>query len=504
MLVIAVFRRALCCLTLVMGLALLPALAASPGTGKPQAPPPATSAAASATERAADRAADSSAETTAQTPLTGAGQRIYERTRPRLLQVRTLLKTQDSQSSVGSGFLIDDEGHLITNYHVVSQYALQPGRHRLVYATVDGKQGALQLLAFDVVHDLALLKPVEPAALSGRGSVALRPQADALPRGARIYAMGNPLDVGFAVAEGSYNGPVERSFLPTLFFGGSLSSGMSGGPALDEQGRLVGVNVAARRDGEQVSFLVPADPVRALINRGRGAPPITAPAWPEITRQLMQHEAKLAEAFIAQPWRSAGHPVYTIPVPQETWMRCWGRGSPQAARGLQFERSDCEMDSRIFVNGRLLTGYVTVRHEAYDGSKIGRLRFAQRYSASFGNEFVGLDDRFRTAGQCVERSVAVNPGAAADKAVTPLPLKAVICLRAYKKLVGLHDMMVLVATLDGATSGVQGRLDAQGVSLASAQRLAQHYLDGFAWNTPQTPKTPPKAAEKPAAKTVSR
>ena len=490
------------------------ALAASPGDGKPKGAPIAQvptmstvpAVAASAPDTAAAGAAGAAV---ADTPLTGAGQRIYERTRPRLLQVRTLLKTQDSQSSVGSGFLIDDEGHLITNYHVVSQYALQPGRHRLVYATVDGKQGALQLLAFDVVHDLALLKPVEPAALTGRGSVALRPQADALPRGARIYSMGNPLDVGFAVAEGSYNGPVERSFLPTLFFGGSLSAGMSGGPALDEQGRLIGVNVAARRDGEQVSFLVPADFVRALISRGRNAPPITAPAWPEITRQLMQHEAQLTEGFIQQPWRSAGHPIYTIPVPQETWMRCWGRGSPQAARGLQFERSDCEMDSRIFVSGALLTGFITVRHEAYDGSKIGRLRFAQRYSASFGNEFVGGDDRFRTAGQCVERSVAVVAKLAdktanntADKSVapSPLPLKTVICLRAYKKLEGLHDLMVLVATLDGATGGVQGRLDAQGVSLASAQRLAQHYLDGFAWNTRPTTQPPTK----PIAPTASR
>ena len=489
--VFAAVSRALSTFALVMG-AVLMAQAASPVGGKAPTPPPPATAAASAPDAAAE------------TPITGAGQRIYERTRPRLLQVRTLLKTQDSQSSVGSGFLIDDAGHLITNYHVVSQYALQPGRHRLVYATVDGKHGALQLLAFDVVHDLALLKPIEPGALSGRGSVALRPQAEPLPRGARIYAMGNPLDGGFAVAEGSYNGPVERSFLPTLFFGGSLSAGMSGGPALDEQGRLVGVNVAARRDGEQVSFLVPADPVRALIARGRGAAPISAAAWPEITRQLMQHEAKLADAFIAQPWRSAGHPVYTIPVPQETWMRCWGRGSPQAARGLQFERSDCEMDSRIFVSGPLLTGYITVRHEAYDGSKLGQLRFAQRYSASFGNEFVGRDDRFRTAGQCVERSVTVSPGAAPTKATATLPLKAVVCLRAYKKLDGLHDLMVLVATLDGATSGVQGRLDAQGVSLASAQRLAQHYLDGFAWNTPQTTKTFDKAADRAAAKTDSR
>ena len=415
---------------------------------------------------------------------TGVGQRIYERTRGRLLQVRTLLKTQDSQSSVGSGFLIDDQGHLVTNYHVVSQYALQPNRHRLVYATVDGQQGALELLAFDVVNDLALLRPVDPAGLSGRGAVEIRAADKPLPRGARIFSLGNPLDVGFAVAEGSYNGPVERSFLLTLFFGGSLSGGMSGGPALDENGRLVGVNVAARRDGEQVSFLVPAEPVRALIARGRGGPALTDPAWPEITRQLLLHEARLVDRFIAQPWRNAGHPLYTIPVPQETWMRCWGRGSPQAARGLQFERSDCEMDSRIFVSGPLLTGFIKVRHEAYDGSRIGALRFAQRHSASFANEFAGVNDRLRTAAQCVEHNVAATarPGGQGPT----LPLKAVVCLRAYKKLEGLHDLMVLVATLDGRTVGVQGRLDAHGVSLPSAQRLTQHYLDGFAWNPAKT------------------
>ena len=457
--------------------AALGALAAAPAAPPASAP----SAASASSSASADGLA--SAAVAPETPLTGAGQRIYERTRPLLLQVRTLLKTQDSQSSVGSGFLVDGLGHLVTNYHVVSQYALQPARYRLVYVTVDGQQGALQLLAFDVVNDLALLKPVDPAPLAGRGAVPLRPEGEALARGARIFSLGNPLDVGFAVAEGSYNGPVERSFLETLFFGGSLSPGMSGGPALDELGRLVGVNVAARRDGEQVSFLVPAARVRALLARGRGAKPILAPAWPEITRQLLGHEAKLTERFIAQPWRDAGHPRYSIPVPQETFMRCWGRGSPQAARGLQFERSDCEMDSRLFVNGALLTGYLTVRHEAYEGRKIGALRFAERYTASFRNESMGRDDRQRTAPRCVERQV--TSGAAGPAGQGALPLKAVICLRAYKKLEGLHDLAVLVATLDGTQIGVQGRLDAFGISAASAQRLAQHYLDGFAWNAPK-------------------
>ena len=427
--------------------------------------------------------------------LTGAGQRIYERARPLLLQVRTLLKTQDSQSSVGSGFLVGDGSLLVTNYHVISQYALQPGRFRLVYASVDGKQGALQLLAFDVIHDLALLKPVDPTPLAGRGAVALRAPGDALARGARIFSLGNPLDVGFAVAEGTYNGPVERSFLETLFFGGSLSPGMSGGPALDEQGRLIGVNVAARRDGEQVSFLVPAAPVRALIERGRASKPINTPAWPEITRQLLEHDADLTARFVAQPWRGAGHPRYAIPVPQETFMRCWGRGSNQAEKGLQYERSDCEMDSRIYINGSLLTGFLTVRHEAYDGSKLGTLRFNQRYSASFRNEFIGRDDRHMTAPQCVERQVM---GGTTSKG---LPLKAVVCMRAYKKLEGLLDLSVLVATLDGAQTGVQGRFDAHGVSFASAQRLAQHYLDGFAWTAQQSPSP---SAQATSPQTASR
>ena len=144
-------------------------------------------------------------------PVSASAQRLYSEASPHLLQVRTLLKGQDSQASVGSGFLVTDEGHILTNYHVVSEAALQPDRYRLVYSTADRREGALQLLGFDAIHDLAVVKPVDPAPLAGHGGLRFRPRDRALAQGERIYSLGNPLDVGFAVIEGTYNGLVERS-----------------------------------------------------------------------------------------------------------------------------------------------------------------------------------------------------------------------------------------------------------------------------------------------------
>ena len=62
-----------------------------------------------------------------------------------------------------------------------------------------------------------------------------------------------------------------------------------------------------------------------------------------------------------------------------------------------------------------------------------------------------------------------------------LTVRAVTCLRAYRKLPSLYDVSVLVATLDQADAGVQGRFDAQGVSYPNALKLARHYLEAYAW-----------------------
>lgn len=406
-------------------------------------------------------------------PLSASAQRIYDEARAELLQVRTLLKGQDTQATVGSGFLVTDAGHIITNYHVVSQAALQPERYRLVYSTSNRKEGALQILAFDAIHDVALVKPADPGALAGLKPLPFHPKETPINQGERIFSLGNPLDIGFAVIEGTYNGMVERSFYPTIFFAGSLNPGVSGGPTLDRQGRVIGVNVAARRDGEQVSFLVPSLFAQELLERGRDAKPITAPAYAELTRQLLAHQETLTARFLEQPWRHAAHPRYVIPLPQEDFMRCWGRSTAPDEKGLEYERSDCMMDSRVFVSGWLTTGSISTRHEAYDGRKLGTLRFAQRYSASFKNEQFGGPVRELTMPQCTERYVDRNG----------LPVRVVLCMEAYKKLVGLYDASVLVATVDAPRAGVLGRFDARGVSFENALRLASHYVEAFGWTT---------------------
>jgi serine protease Do len=409
--------------------------------------------------------------------------KVYEQARSQLLQIRTVLKGRASQTSVGSGFIVSKEGHIITNFHVVSEVALEPSNHDLVYVTADGREAKLDILMLDVLHDLALVKPAAPAPADAANKAApppkepppawdalsFRPAKQALAQGERMYSLGNPLDVGFAVIEGNYNGLVERSFYPQIFFSGALSAGMSGGPALDQEGRVIGVNVARRVDGEQVSFLVPAAFATALLERGRNAPPMKGAAHGEMTRQLLEHQSVLTDRFIAQGWKSATHPRYRVPVPPDRFMRCWGATHQSRTGGLDFEDSQCVMDTRIFV-GAFTTGAISLRHQSYDGSKLGTLRFAARHAQSFRNEeFRRLTGEHMTKPQCREDFIEREH----------LPMRAVVCMRAYKKLPQLYDVSVLVATLDQNQAGVQGRFDAQGVSFASALKLTQHYLDAY-------------------------
>lgn len=402
-------------------------------------------------------------------PMSHDAQRIYQGARDKLVQIRTVLRNSDTQASVGSGFFVSSSGLIITNFHVASQLALEPSRYRGVYVPVDGKEGPVELLAFDVQHDLALLRVQN--ATSSYPVLGFRSSDAPLARGERIYSLGNPRDIGFALTEGTYNGLVLRSFYPRIFFGGAINPGMSGGPVLDEDGRVVGINVSKRQDGEQLSFLVPAAFAQALLAQGAQAKPLTQSAYPEVTRQLLVHQEQLTQRVLSTPFKEQKHGGYSVPVFDDALARCWGAGRSADFKAFELERTDCQMDSYLFA-GDVTTGLIQMRYEAYDATKMGALRFSQVYGQSFANErFAVQGTRNSTAAECKERYIERQG----------MVMRAVICMSAYRKLLGLYDVSVLVASVNRPTQGVQGRMDARGVSFANGLKLVARYLDGFKW-----------------------
>ena len=114
---------------------------------------------------------------------------------------------------------------------MVSQYALEPATYRLEYIAPDGTTGPLKLHAIDVANDLAVVQ-LDRTALPFFTFDERAVQAATCPKGERLFAMGNPLDLGFTIVEGTYNGLVDKSYNERIHFSGALNPGMSGGPTV--------------------------------------------------------------------------------------------------------------------------------------------------------------------------------------------------------------------------------------------------------------------------------
>lgn len=395
---------------------------------------------------------------------------VYDVARPRLLQVRTLLASTERQSSLGSAFLVSADGLAITNYHVVSQYALEPATYRLEYATPDGQRGRLKLLGFDVANDVALVQldragqpyfEFDPKALAG-----------ATPKGERLYSMGNPLDIGFTIVEGTYNGRVERSYNERVHFSGALNPGMSGGPAVSGAGRVVGVNVAKRWGGELISFLVPARFAAELVANKR-APVELSPAAvrAELGRQLLAWQERFYKMLGDEKLSSRALGPYLAPDSPGRWFTCWARTNEEqvpAPRATLY-MTMCNTETSLFVSNDLSTGEIRVTHSYAKSVDLNAVQFAAFVSSQFRPAWFGWNRKRHTRTQCHEAFVAPKPPA------TP-PLRAVWCARAYRDFSDLYDVSLLAVTQDRPKEALVSRLTMQGVSYANAMRFGERFL----------------------------
>ena len=401
-----------------------------------------------------------------QLPALAATEDVFRRFQDRLVQVRILEASAGSQAAVGSGFFATSSGLIVTNYHVIADLIQHPARYRGEVLTADGQRARLTLVDFDVIHDLALVATELPP------HHWFELQQGAIPIGMRAFSIGTPLDLGFTIVEGTYNGLLEHSLYEKIHFTGAINPGMSGGPTVLSDGRVVGVNVATA--GNQVSFLVPAMYVRALLQRTHGVQPMSATvAQTHLRDQLLANQAAYMQRLIASPLLEMRLGNYQMPGKIAPFIKCWGDSNPDPEQHYDAVLQQCSSEDDIYISRSQTTGIVHFQHQWLAARGLNRFRFYSLYQDQFNNNYPGMpaSQEDVTKFECHTDFVQSHD----------VHLKAVLCLRRLKRLPGLYDAVLKAATLNENHRGVQTTLVLAGVSMDNAFAFSQHYLDSFQW-----------------------
>jgi S1-C subfamily serine protease len=212
-------------------------------------------------------------------------QNIYDRVTPSVVNIDVTVDSTDSgfiDQSSGSGFVYDDQGHIITNAHVVN------GANDILITFHDGYAAEATLVGLDAYSDIAVVKLGEID--RSRLYPVVFGSSDTLHVGERAIAIGNPFGLASSMTAGIISG-LGRQLPSAELIGNSLvnfqnpsiiqvdtdiNPGNSGGPLLNSHGQVIGVNTAIRTESgvfSGVGFAVPAATVLRvvpeLIERGK-------------------------------------------------------------------------------------------------------------------------------------------------------------------------------------------------------------------------------------------
>jgi S1-C subfamily serine protease len=250
---------------------------------------------------------------------------IYRKISPGVVFITTrgysegLFGLYPSQGS-GSGSIIDQEGHILTNYHVVQGA-------REVEVQIENDRYPAQIVGNDRDNDLAIIKIDAPR---GRLTVVPLGASKGLQVGQKVLAIGYPFGLQRTLTTGIisglerplYDSAARRTIEGTIQTDASINPGNSGGPLLNARGEMIGINTAiySQSGGSiGIGFAVPVDIANKII--------------PEI----------IAKGYVSRPWLGAStFPLtrriaraYSLPVSQGVIVSEIYRGSGAAAAGLR-------------------------------------------------------------------------------------------------------------------------------------------------------------------------
>ncbi len=171
----------------------------------------------------------------------------------------------EQEKGLGSGFLIDPQGHILTNAHVVA------GSKQVTVTYSDGTTQAAKVLAEDPTIDLAVLDPGTPPRSAKPLPLG---QSQDLTVGDPVVAIGNPLGFERTATTGIVSAvkrqicsPNQSAIANAIQTDAAINQGNSGGPLLDRRGRVIGINSQIVSQGggfEGIGFAVPIDTVRPV------------------------------------------------------------------------------------------------------------------------------------------------------------------------------------------------------------------------------------------------
>ena len=394
-------------------------------------------------------------------------QGIFKQFSEHVVKIEVVETGSAAKASIGTGFYASGGGHIVTNYHVISKLIHTPDRYRIEVTDLSGQPNQATVLGVDVVYDLAVLRT------NRRPKGYLTLESNGVDQGTRLYSLGHPRDLGLTIVEGTYNGLLKHTLYPKVHFTGSLNPGMSGGPALTQAGRVVGVNVAT--EGEQISYLVPAERVFALLERTTKVQDPSANSFlAEVGKQIHANQARyLAGLFLAKtPSVTLG--PYSLPTKPTEFFRCWADALRRKELPYVAVSHDCSTDDYLFVSSEQSSGIVRFYHQLLSTDELNPAQFFTLYSGQFqaGNTAVFGNEEEVTRFRCQTRNVRTQTG----------KLKAVLCARQYVKLPGLYDAAFRVATLGARNVGLVTTLSLSGASFENVQTLTRRYIENIKWH----------------------
>ena len=390
---------------------------------------------------------------------------VFSRYADRVVKIQVVETGSAAKATIGSGFFVSGSGHLVTNYHVISKLIHDPDRYRAELIDVAGAVQPVAVLGVDVVHDLAVLgTEMRPRSYFSLGPVGIA-------QGHRLYSLGHPEDLGLSIVEGTYNGHLPHTRHPRIHFTGSLNPGMSGGPTITQEGRVIGINVATA--GNQLSFLVPVDRAAGLLGKvlGPGDDP-AARTLAEVGRQLRDHQDAYLRDMFAGETKTVDLGPYRLITEPAPFFRCWADATRRQELPYEKVRHHCSTDDYLFIAGDQSTGVVDLDHEMISTRKLNRSQFFSLYTSVFAiDNTPGGEEEHVTSWRCGTRNVRN----------ASLPMRAVLCLRRYRKLGELYDGVLKVAVLGRGDSGLVSTLTLSGVTFENVDRLARRYLERISW-----------------------